>query len=162
MLTKFEKIYRTRQYLHLFCKAGCAYSYPLLNIAYFIEMSFKLGVFPNSLKAAKVVPVFKKDCKSAIVNHRSISVLFTSLVKGLRKSFSIKILCFDVLSMAFVKSIIQPTQFLTVVYARGRGGSGVNPPPIDDWKKLKTALFGPISVFSYRDGVFLCCIELPI
>ena len=32
-----------------------------------------------------------------------------------------------------------------MAYARGEG-SGVNP-PIDDWKKLKTAFFGPISVF---------------
>ena len=46
---------------------------------------------------------------------------------------------------------------------RTEGGSGVNPPtPTDDWKKLKTALSGPISVFSYRDCLFLCCIKLPI
>ena len=31
-----------------------------------------------------------------------------------------------------------------------RRGSGVKPPPIDDWKKLKTVLLGPISVFSKR------------
>ena len=44
----------------------------------------------------------------------------------------------------------------------GGGGSGVKTPPIDDWKKLKTALFGPISLFSYKDCVFLSCIKLPI
>ena len=49
---------------------------------------------------------------------------------------------------------------LSVAYARG--GFGGQNPPIGDWKKLKTALFGPISVFSYRDCVFLCCIKLPI
>ena len=52
-----------------------------------------------------------------------------------------------------------------VAYARGGGGGvrGSNPPPpIDDRKKLKTAFFGPISLFSYRDCVFLCCIKLPI
>ena len=50
---------------------------------------------------------------------------------------------------------------------RTHGGEGESsgvkpPPPIDNWKKLKTALFGPISVFLYTDCVFLCCIKLPI
>ena len=51
-----------------------------------------------------------------------------------------------------------------MAYARGGGGKGVrgSKPLIDDWKKLKTALFGPISLFSYRDCVFLCCVKLPI
>ena len=38
----------------------------------------------------------------------------------------------------------------------------VKNPPIDDWIKLKTALFGPISLVSYRDCVFLCCFKLSI
>ena len=40
-----------------------------------------------------------------------------------------------------------------MAYARGGGGvwGSTSPPPIDEWKKLKNALFGPISVFSYRD-----------
>ena len=42
----------------------------------------------------------------------------------------------------------------SVAYARGGGGFRGQPPPIDDWKKLTTVLFGPISVFSYRDCVF--------
>ena len=29
----------------------------------------------------------------------------------------------------------------------GRGGLGVKTSPADEWKKLKTAYFGPISVF---------------
>ena len=44
----------------------------------------------------------------------------------------------------------------------GEGGFGGQTPPIDDWKKLKTALFGSISLFSYKNCVFLCCIKLPI
>ena len=43
----------------------------------------------------------------------------------------------------------------------GEGGSGVNPPPPLTIGKIKTALFEPISLFSYRDCVFLCCIKLP-
>ena len=43
----------------------------------------------------------------------------------------------------------------------GGGGFG-GQTSTDDWKKLKTALFGPISLFSYGDCVFLFCIKLPI
>ena len=52
------------------------------------------------------------------------------------------------------------TQWRT--HGGGGGVSGVKTPPIDNWKKLKSALFGPISLFSYRDCVFLCCIKLPM
>ena len=33
------------------------------------------GVFPSVLKTAKVVPVFKKDCKLNYSNYRPISLL---------------------------------------------------------------------------------------
>ena len=39
----------------------------------------------------------------------------------------------------------------TVAYAHG-GGFGCQTPPIEDWKKIKTALFGPISVCLYIDN----------
>jgi hypothetical protein len=37
--------------------------------------SFSTGVFPDSLKIAKVVPVYKKGCKHDIGNYRPISLL---------------------------------------------------------------------------------------
>lgn len=40
-----------------------------------INASFKDGVFPSSLKIAKVIPVFKKDDPQSINNYRPISIL---------------------------------------------------------------------------------------
>ena len=57
-------------------------------------------------------------------------------------------------------SLHDGTQWRT--HGEGFRGSNPPPPPIDDWKKIKTACFGPISLFSYRDCVFLCCIKLSI
>ena len=62
-------------------------------LTYFIEMSFKLGVFSNSLKAARVVAVFKKGCKSTIENYRPISIL-PALSKVFEKVLSTKLLSF--------------------------------------------------------------------
>ena len=52
----------------------------------------------------------------------------------------------------------EPFRQRAVAYARGGGGRGVRgstPPPIDHWEKIKTVLFVPISLFSYRDCVFM-------
>ena len=49
-----------------------------------------------------------------------------------------------------------------MLWIKGRAQNFGGHPPIDDWKKLKTALLGPISVFAYRDRVFLCCIKMPM
>ena len=45
----------------------------------------------------------------------------------------------------------------SVAYARGRF-RGSKPPPIDDWKKLQTVLFGPISVF-HAEIRFFCAVS---
>ena len=45
---------------------------PLCNI---INFAFAKGIFPDSLKVAKVIPVFKKGNRSLLTNYRPISVL---------------------------------------------------------------------------------------
>ena len=45
---------------------------PLCNI---INLALAKGIFPDSLKVAKVIPVFKKGNRSLLTNYRSISVL---------------------------------------------------------------------------------------
>ena len=44
-------------------------------LMYLINESFETGIFPDELKIAKVVPVFKFGDKTLISNYRSISVL---------------------------------------------------------------------------------------
>ena len=40
-----------------------------------INLSFKMGIFPNILKIAKVTPLHKKECKLNFQNYRPISLL---------------------------------------------------------------------------------------
>ena len=44
-------------------------SSPLTHI---VNLSFISGVFPNSLKIAKIVPIFKKDDPAQVENYRPI------------------------------------------------------------------------------------------
>ena len=46
-------------------------------IALIINQSITTGIFPDQLKVAKVVPIFKKNDQSDIKNYRPISVLPT-------------------------------------------------------------------------------------
>ena len=50
---------------------------PLLtkSLTLIINQSLNTGIFPNSLKLAKVIPIFKKHDKSKIENYRPISIL---------------------------------------------------------------------------------------
>ena len=52
-------------------------------LIYLINKSIADGVFPNSLKLAKVIPIYKSEDKSMISNCRSIYILqfFSKFVK---------------------------------------------------------------------------------
>ena len=57
---------------YFFKIAADAISNPL---CYLFEHSFSLGIFPSSLKIAKVIPVFKSGAKNNVPNYRPISIL---------------------------------------------------------------------------------------
>ena len=48
-----------------------------MEISKLINISFKLGTFPNCLKIAKIIPVFKSGKRNQINNYRPISILNT-------------------------------------------------------------------------------------
>ena len=68
-------------------------------------MSFKLGIFPNSLKVAKVLPIFKKSSNTIPKNFRPISIL-----PALSKIFE-KVLSTKLLSFFTQNSVLQSTQY---------------------------------------------------
>ena len=45
---------------------------PLVHIC---NLSLTTGVFPDSLKIAKVIPIYKKDDSSLVSNYRPVSIL---------------------------------------------------------------------------------------
>ena len=61
----------------------CIHHY-IMPLTYFINSSFECGIFPNELKLANVIPIFKSGDKQDISNYRPISILF-SFLKYLRK-----------------------------------------------------------------------------
>ena len=80
---------------------------PLISpyLTYFIETSFKLGIFPYSLKVAKVLPIFKKGSNTIPENFRPISIL-----PALSKIFE-KVLSTKLLSFFTQNSVLQSTQY---------------------------------------------------
>ena len=50
----------------------CCFVEPLCNI---FNKSLSTGVFPEALKVAKVVPLYKKNCKQNIDNYRPVAIL---------------------------------------------------------------------------------------
>ena len=43
-------------------------------LAYIVNLSIRSGVFPDDLKRAKIVPIYKKKAKTEPGNYRPISV----------------------------------------------------------------------------------------
>ena len=56
----------------------------LIALSHIFNLSIKEGVFPNKMKLAKVIPIFKKGSKLCVENYRPISLLpvFSKLLDG--------------------------------------------------------------------------------
>ena len=56
-----------------------------IPISHIANLSMQQGIFPTSMKTAKVIPVYKKDNKSHFVNYRPISLLpsFSKIIEKL-------------------------------------------------------------------------------
>ena len=63
----------------------CSADYIVKPLTYIFNLSFSHGVFPEHLKIAKVIPIFKKKDKSLAGNYRPISLLsiFNKLLEKL-------------------------------------------------------------------------------
>ena len=44
-------------------------------LAVLINQTMNTGIFPNKLKVAKVIPIYKKDDETQFTNYRPISIL---------------------------------------------------------------------------------------
>ena len=60
-------------------------------LTYIINKSFETGVFPDSLKLAKVIPIYKSGDKTLLFNYRPISIL-NFFQKCLKKFYTIILL----------------------------------------------------------------------
>ena len=80
-------------------------SYVLLPLAYIFNLCLINGTFPDKMKIAKIIPVFKKGKREEISNYRPIALL-SQFSKILEKLFSIKL-------SSFLKhcEILSPAQF---------------------------------------------------
>ena len=54
-------------------------------LTYIVNLTLERGIFPNSLKIAKVIPIFKQGSRSSCNNYRPISLL-SALSKIFEKS----------------------------------------------------------------------------
>ena len=83
------------------------YLEPLLNkpLTLLVNQSLKSGIFPDSLKLAKITPIYKKDDVHLIENYRPISVL-PSISKVFEK------IVFEQLSLYFItNNYFCPSQY---------------------------------------------------
>ena len=63
----------------------------ITSITYLVNLSIKQGTFPNELKLAKVIPIFKSGNEQLINNYRQISVLpfFSKIYEKVMANFLI-------------------------------------------------------------------------
>ena len=59
-------------------------------ISYIIILSLKTGVVPGEIKTARVIPLYKKDCKLEPGNYKPVSILST-ISKILEKAVHIQL-----------------------------------------------------------------------
>ena len=74
-------------------------------LTYISNLPIKQRIFPDSLKIAKVIPIFKQGSRSLCDNHRPISVL-----PALSKVFE-KCIYNQLISYFLSENIITPTQY---------------------------------------------------
>ena len=82
-------------------------------LVFLINQSLTEGVFPDELKLAKVIPVFKAGSSMELSNYRSISVLIFFLQKSMKNlcitpwyRILINIISFIKINLVFVKDIL--------------------------------------------------------
>ena len=70
----------------------CAHliSKPLMTI---VNLSLVEGIFPERLKIAKIIPIFKSNCRAEIENYRPVSIL-SSFSKILEKCIATRLISF--------------------------------------------------------------------
>ena len=61
--------------IHPFLLQSSAFIKIYQPLTFIINLSLKTGVFPESLKIAKVIPIFKQGSRLLCNNYRPISVL---------------------------------------------------------------------------------------
>ena len=74
-------------------------------LKYICNVSFNTGLFPNQMKIAKVIPIFKSGEKGVFTNYRPISLL-PQFSKILEKLYNDRL---D--SFLFKYSILSPSQY---------------------------------------------------
>ena len=52
-----------------------SYDELIIPIYHICNISLKAGIFPNNMKIAKVIPLFKSDAEEKLKNYRPISIL---------------------------------------------------------------------------------------
>ena len=59
----------------LSCGSNNSLSYIVQPLTYICKKSFESGIFPDEIKIAKIVPLFKNDNRKEFSNYRPMSIL---------------------------------------------------------------------------------------
>ena len=80
---------------HYKCNLNCIQSsiltlYIAKPLAHIFNLSFSCGIFPDHMKIAKIIPIFKNGQKTEFTNYRPISIL-SQFSKILEKLFNLRL-----------------------------------------------------------------------